>query len=115
MLKKFSGNHPHLVSLLATYEQFNKFHLIFHAAEADLLEYWRQVNPTPPVTPETISWVAQQCQGLADGLAKIHRLQTAPFQTNKFTTSFGRHGDIKPENVLWFRDQIALLEVRSRL
>jgi serine/threonine protein kinase len=104
MLRMFSGNHPHLASLLVTYTQFHKFHLVFYAAEADLLEYWRQVNPSPPMTLDTISWVAKQCQGLADGLAKIHRFETAPSQTNKFTTFFGRHGDIKPENILWFRD-----------
>ncbi|KAK7734704.1 hypothetical protein SLS53_007809 [Cytospora paraplurivora] len=42
MLMKFSDDsHEHLISLLARYEQFKKFYLIFPWAEADLENYWR--------------------------------------------------------------------------
>lgn len=104
MLEKFGRHHRHLISLLATYEQFKSFHLIFYWAEADLLHYWRQVNPMPSMQFPTLSWMAEQCQGIAAGLAKIHRFELVPHQTNQFNTSYGRHGDIKPQNILWFRD-----------
>jgi serine/threonine protein kinase len=112
MLKKFSGDsHPHLVSLLSTYEQFKKFYLVFHWAEADLQVYWKEINPAPSVDRKTILWMAQQCRGIADGLSKIHHYETSNSKLHPNSAwnvdgsqLFGRHGDIKPANVLWFRD-----------
>jgi hypothetical protein len=48
MLKKFSGarTHKHIVALLATYEQRDKFHFIFYRAGGDLFRYWREVIVT---------------------------------------------------------------------
>ncbi|KAL9105840.1 MAG: hypothetical protein Q9227_009048 [Pyrenula ochraceoflavens] len=115
MLKKFSGeSHPHLVSLLATYEQFKKFFLVFHLADADLLDYWEKRNPRPSMSHASVIWVAQQSKGIAEGLSKIHRYESS--HTDYYLSSsqdgegemgekkslYGRHGDIKPANVLWF-------------
>jgi hypothetical protein len=76
ILMKFSGgrSHPHIVSLLATYEQFNKFHLIFYRAEGDLFDYWKKLRPAPSLDHSNIIWFAKQCSGLADGLSKLHKL-----------------------------------------
>jgi serine/threonine protein kinase len=108
MLKKFSTipPHDHLISLLATYEQFKSYFLIFHWAEADLQRYWREVNPTPSMERETVIWVAKQCKGVADGIVKIHqyRSSSSKLQPQPQDVIFGHHGDIKPENVLWFPD-----------
>lgn len=125
-LIKFSGSScEHLVSLLATYEQFGKFYLIFPWAEADLQSYWKS-NPSPTLDYKTVLWLAEQCTGIAQGLTQIHRYETTFIKrrTNSMgieahlrsTTRhdrerdhcrqllFGRHGDIKPENILWFRN-----------
>lgn len=107
MLKKFSSPpHKHLISLLATYEQFKRYFLIFHWAEADLKRYWRDINPTPSMDKATVAWVARQCKGIAGGIVKIHQYRTtsSKLQTQPQITMFGHHGDIKPENVLWFPD-----------
>ncbi|KAL9616669.1 MAG: hypothetical protein Q9160_008492 [Pyrenula sp. 1 TL-2023] len=118
MLAKFSDDaHIHLVSLLAAYKQFNYFHFIFHWANADLLRFWMRVQPCPEFTYERLSWVARQCAGLASGLLKIHRYESiyerpaqlagVPLGVADMVTStklYGRHGDIKPANILWFRD-----------
>lgn len=128
MLMTFSGDaHPHLISLHATYEQFNQFYLIFPLAEADLQGYWKEKNPTPLMDHDTVLWVAQQCCGIGSGLLQIHRHNTVNFsrlshedyqqighgseaQWSKQNVPswqlqlFGRHGDIKPQNVLWFQD-----------
>jgi serine/threonine protein kinase len=126
---KFSGDaHPHLVSLLATYEQFKRFYLIFYWAEADLLDYWSKKNPTPSMDYDNMLWIAEQCSGITDGLSKIHRYESTdskhhhskrhdatldPKSANKLEVPaykrppkqlYGRHGDIKPQNILWFRD-----------
>ncbi|RWA13207.1 hypothetical protein EKO27_g1899 [Xylaria grammica] len=107
MLSKFSDDaHPHLISLLAAYTHRMSFYLIFHWAEADLVKFWREINPQPSVA-RTVHWVAKQCAGLASGLLQIHRYESIP---NGPTTDgslvktklYGRHGDIKPANILWF-------------
>ena len=110
MLKKFSNpSHNHLISLLATYEQFGKFFLVFHWAEADLQRYWKDICPLPAVgletriwNMETVLWVAQQCKGIAHGVVQIHQYVTSSLKTHHEKELFGHHGDIKPENMLWF-------------
>lgn len=108
MLNKFSGNkHEHLISLLATYEQFDRFFLVFDWAEADLQGYWKKVNPTPSFDSNTVLWMARQCKGIANGIIKIHAhvstyVKKDPNGGGNQNVVFGHHGDIKPENVLWF-------------
>ena len=112
--------HNHLITLLATYKQSGKYYLVFPWAEADLEEFWR-LNPVPPTDDRDMAkWLLDQCQGLAEALSKIHRYDTRsdttmPYQaTRQSMTSrrlhsapgvlrlFGRHGDIKSKNILWF-------------
>ncbi|KAK0662974.1 putative Serine/threonine-protein kinase [Cercophora samala] len=108
MLKKFSNEaHPHLISLLATYEQRNSYFLVFPWADADLWTYWKDVVPNPTMDQSTIKWVAEQCKGIADGVLKIHKYGSTNSKTKTLTPdaqTFGHHGDIKPENVLFFCD-----------
>lgn len=110
MLNKFSGNkHDHLISLLATYEQFGRFFLVFDWAEADLQAYWRKVNRMPAFDRQTVLWMAKQCRGIASGIIKIHEHVSiyAKEDSNRPVNKnvvFGHHGDIKPENVLWFAE-----------
>jgi len=122
--------HPHLITLLATYESRGRFYLIFPCAEADLLGYWGRIKPSPPNNSDMAQWVAKQCCGLAEGLSKIHRWETLsgtrllhpdsepPWKFNSPVVQsskrdsavpaprqlYGRHGDIKPQNILWFDD-----------
>lgn len=110
ILKKFSSDkHTHLISLLATYEQSDRFFLVFDWAEADLQAYWRKQNPTPSFNMDTVLWLARQCKGIAHGIAKIHEHPTtrrdpgSSLQGDRCVV-FGHHGDIKPENVLWFAE-----------
>ncbi|PVH79110.1 kinase-like protein [Cadophora sp. DSE1049] len=108
MLKRFSDPsvpaHKHLISLLATYQQFGTFFLIFHWADADLRRYWKDVNPNPVMDRRTVLWVAQQCKGIAEGVCAIHQYSSSRLRPQPKDEVFGHHGDIKPENVLWFPD-----------
>jgi serine/threonine protein kinase len=120
-------NHPHLIKLLATYEMGKKYHLMFPYANANLRRYWED-HPTPGFDRHTVLWSLKQMSGIASGLQLIHDFRvTVPLsvpgagtidirlgkgkglgqlKVQKGEQWFGRHGDIKPENVLWFaRDQ----------
>ncbi|KAK7911826.1 kinase-like domain-containing protein [Apiospora marii] len=75
ILQKFVGHnsHPYIVSLLATYEHCGKYHMIFYRAQGDLFRYWKAINPRPRFERDTVLWVANQCEGIADGLTQLHR------------------------------------------
>ncbi|CZR67922.1 uncharacterized protein PAC_17821 [Phialocephala subalpina] len=111
-------NHPHLIKLLATYKYDGKYHLMFPFANANLRKYWDD-RPSPAFDRETVFWSLQQMTGIADGLLRIHNFavthplsisgpgnvrvqKDAKLSVQKGEEWFGRHGDIKPENVLWF-------------
>lgn len=125
MLKAMSKTpHKYLVELLATYKYKGKYHLLFPYAKANLRTLWAQL-PEPGRSPETQRWALDQMTGLASGLAAIHTYQSnIAFNEEKgnpgltrFRDSvgrnlvvelgeakFGRHGDLKAENILWFND-----------
>ena len=114
-LYKEKHRHDHLISLVATYFHNEIHYLIFPWAETDLSGYWQHINPKPLRDDEMAKWLVQQCCGLACGLHKLHHWETT-IESNLVndTTKVkdesdiillsGRHGDIKPKNVLWFAD-----------
>lgn len=100
-LKKFDGTvHPHLVTLLATFTQAGYYHMIFPWAECDLDLYWAN-NPHPsPRDVELVRWLSRQCLGIMEAVSVIHN--PGHLTSDK---KFGRHGDIKAENILWFKSR----------
>lgn len=102
-LFRYHGD-PHLVRLLATYHDGEYYNLIFPWADGNLGDYWKQ-NPRPDPSHHRILWIAEQFAGIAEALRKLHY---GEFPENNSTQSLvtmpkrGRHGDIKPENILWF-------------
>ncbi|KAK7717462.1 hypothetical protein SLS64_002954 [Diaporthe eres] len=116
---------PHLVDVLTTFKYDNKYHLLFRwACGGNLSSLWEETDKS--LSRNTVCWIAQQCWGLADGLDGIHNAKlsieevgqvqqpsTGPpsptkgkswisaLKTNK--KDCGRHGDIKPPNILWFK------------
>jgi serine/threonine protein kinase len=127
MLKRLC-KHSQIISLLATYQHCEYFHLIFPWAECDLQTYWKTKNPNPSHDLDTVLWMAWQCESIAEGLYYIHHHETSSVSSlfthdsvrmkipksptreksgSQFRSSyvvFGRHGDIKPANLLWFRN-----------
>jgi len=110
-LKVISAHHhPHLIQLLATYRHKEKYHLLFPMAQGDLRSYWN-LPENPPANKDSIPWMLKQLRGLTDGLASIHNHDLALDLKKNFLASmndwdrsnrrFGRHGDIKPENILF--------------
>ncbi|KAK5656067.1 hypothetical protein OQA88_5206 [Cercophora sp. LCS_1] len=104
VLLRFSGKnagHPHLIRLLLTYQHEGSYHMVFPWADGNLRDFWES-NKTPKRSQALASWLVTQCHGIADGLKEIHgeAQSTSLNTTNKNT---GRHGDIKPENILWLK------------
>lgn len=78
---------------------------MFHWADADLDCYWGAFHACPTLNKRTVEWVARQCWGIADGLATIHgQGQTLVPPNGLDGRYYGRHGDLKPKNILWFKE-----------
>jgi serine/threonine protein kinase len=100
MLKRFNGrSHDHLVTLLMTWRMDDRHYFLFPAAECDLLSYWEDKHPTIDFrdTP-AIQWLSAQIRGMTEALAVIHN----PTRQLEEQQRFGRHGDLKAENILWY-------------
>ncbi|KAI1123388.1 kinase-like domain-containing protein [Nemania abortiva] len=87
--------HPHLVKLLGTFKYRDSYYLIFRWAVDDLKTFW-QNSPFPNPDATRSTWTLQQCLGIAKGLQLIHRGRFLPGRS----ILRGRHGDIKPANIL---------------
>lgn len=111
------AGHQHIIRLLATWHYRNSWNLLFLWADGNLQDYWRQnsqgnqrneggdQNLEAQRRLLLAKWSAKQLLGLADGLAKIHRSPTNPLVDEASDmTDYGIHGDIKPHNILRFRD-----------
>ncbi|KAK4194064.1 hypothetical protein QBC40DRAFT_189047, partial [Triangularia verruculosa] len=130
--------HPHLITLLVTYEYQERFHLVFPLAQCDLLQYWEAGEKDQAHNDElTARWLAQQCHGLASGLKQVHqssRVTSESFAERErlvrrsvfsyISQAHGsqeagprlvcQHGDLKPENILLFPDSPAYQSVGGK-
>ena len=97
-------NHQHIVRALGSFERDSKGVIILEYAEGDLAQFLR-TNPQPG--PSRFHWIMQQCLDLVDALSIIHgRHDTAAIlHDTSGQRLYGRHGDIKPQNILWFPKQ----------
>ncbi|KAI1737166.1 kinase-like domain-containing protein [Xylaria scruposa] len=93
------SGHPNVIKLLLAYEHEGKgLYLVFPLAKGDLNDYWRQHHKHSPLFEDAL-WLIQQCTDLTSALRKIH------YHTSFPEKSRGRHGDIKPGNILWFQGE----------
>lgn len=110
----------HLNTAVTAFKYHEKYHLLSKWADGgDLANFWKTQSPS--LTHNFICWFAQQCHGLADGLEGIHNARisvrelevdvcqvSSPQRTGPTVDDdnkvHGRHGDIKPQNILWFRN-----------
>lgn len=107
MLRRFSGFvHDHLVTLLMTWTVEEQFCLLFPLAGCDLDRYWERDGNRPisdsrtkMMDIATIRWISKQILGMTGALDSLHNPKTQHLLDEG---KFGRHGDLKPENVLFY-------------
>uniref|UniRef100_A0A8H7KAB5 Protein kinase domain-containing protein n=1 Tax=Bionectria ochroleuca TaxID=29856 RepID=A0A8H7KAB5_BIOOC len=110
----------HLMHLELACRHGKDCYLVFPWADGDLTQFWRHENRSRDCSNhDDVIWFFDQCLGLSTGLRRLHDLHSferpvfgadgcyramdlvAEVENDKL---YGRHGDIKPENILWFRD-----------
>ncbi|EQB54936.1 protein kinase [Colletotrichum gloeosporioides Cg-14] len=102
----------HLIQLLATFEVVNPaagglstYYLLFDWAEGDLSKFW-QSNEGLVGKKSHCIWMAEQFHEISEALQCVHndRAPTMRYLENRDSNEdlYGRHGDIKPGNFLWF-------------
>ncbi|KAF2971171.1 hypothetical protein GQX73_g2389 [Xylaria multiplex] len=112
ILRRFSrrSDTSFIIRLLATFEYEGYYHLVFPWASGNLLEYWRDYDPYTKLSGSysSIGGVLDQCAGIASALTQIHSVLNMPGLSTRRASStqskrrFGRHGDLKPGNILYF-------------
>lgn len=112
----------HLIRLLVTFEvkrvseqghESSTFYLVFPWAEGDLWHFWRMHQTIDDRIPRCV-WMAEQCHRLAVALMCVHNereLHLRRFQDVKKDEHdlYGRHGDVKAENILYFETENILV------
>jgi serine/threonine protein kinase len=112
VLKRLNDlEHQNIIRLLATFSYKGHFHMIFPWAKGNLQDFWKNHRLDGPTRAagHLADWLCQQVIGLTDALTNVHDTQRSRqsvgiLSTHSDTRTHGRHGDIKPENILWFDD-----------
>jgi serine/threonine protein kinase len=97
-----------IIPLLFTYEVrdatphslTSNYCLVFPWASGDLKSLWKE-NERHIGDSRICPWIAQQCYALAQAVEIIHN-GCGERTSADLPQNYGRHGDIKPSNILWF-------------
>ncbi|XPS91805.1 hypothetical protein M3J09_001214, partial [Ascochyta lentis] len=104
LLRFNDQQHDHLIRLLAMYEHRDRLNMIFPWAEGgDLDNFWKTNSPLLSQHDGLATWMSKQILGLASALRIIHHPNDVKASEGDNSKTHGRHGDIKPTNILWFR------------
>ncbi|KAK2611999.1 hypothetical protein QQS21_001964 [Conoideocrella luteorostrata] len=93
---------PHLIKLLFSYEKSGNYFFVFPWAKHNLHQFWKSTQSDAVKGQRSTwqLWLIKQCLGLTKGLRKVHHHESSIDVQRE-----GRHGDIKPANILYFPDQ----------
>ncbi|KAF4983472.1 hypothetical protein FZEAL_1201 [Fusarium zealandicum] len=90
------------------YQQNQDLNMIYHWADASLVDYWSIFKPRPVMDMPMKLWIIKQCQGIADGLRAVHHHMGSSFRREHDIHSSSNHpaseyhGHIKPSSIFWF-------------
>lgn len=101
MLKLFSGlHHPHLVTALSAFRQAGRLSFIFPYAPSDFERY--KEASYPPQGRSGALWISAQLKGLIGAIDTMHNPKHLHDRLGP-VKKYGRHNDIKCDNILCFR------------
>ncbi|KAI0880777.1 protein kinase [Annulohypoxylon maeteangense] len=106
----------HLIQLLATFEVSDPnsedkcptYYLLFDWAEGNLPQFWERMEEVYVRNRSHCKWMSLQFHEICLALQSVHneRERTLKFINESDSLDlYGRHGDIKPDNFLWFRPE----------
>ena len=106
---------PHMAQLLGTIEvpssisdgERSDYHLVLEAADRNVEKLWTDTEwwkkyPLRVTDLHLAKWVARQCYGITDALAKFHDFPKKDHDMND--KIHGLHCDIKPDNLLHYEN-----------
>ncbi|KAK4160814.1 kinase-like domain-containing protein [Cladorrhinum sp. PSN259] len=100
----------HLIQLLATFEVYEEdsthptYYLLFPWADGNLEQFWREFRPKHSARRlQDLGWMVEQFMRLGKALQCIHNDRQHILLGRADSNRFGRHGDIKPANFLYFK------------
>ncbi|KAK8119590.1 kinase-like protein [Apiospora kogelbergensis] len=115
LLAFIAADNQHLVKLLASFEiqsyrnTHTEYYFLFPWADGTLWDFWKLYNAVEQ-RANLSQWMSHQCYRLAEALQFFHNERNIAFMrpgVNDIEEGqkqlFGRHGDIKAENILWFK------------
>ena len=117
LLAFISEDKEHLVKLLSSFEirsyhkKRTEYYLLFPWADGTLWDFWK-LNDAMDKRANLSQWMSHQCYQLAHALKVFHnerRNQLRPDMEEESKELYGRHGDVKAENILWFAKQSRLV------
>lgn len=101
----------HVIQLLASFEVHNSnsehptYYLLFPWADGNLEEFWKQQDGAySPRNQVQTGWMIDQFYHLAKALQCLHNDRKTVLSQRTDSNRYGRHGDIKPGNFLFFCD-----------
>jgi len=86
--------------LLVAFQHGNTFNFVFPFAKGNLVDFWER---KPGRSKQDVLWLIRQLLGITKALSMIHN---PGWLKGPKGDLFGRHGDIKPENILIFDHDI---------
>jgi serine/threonine protein kinase len=101
------GFRRHLIPLLASFEiqspatGASTFYLMFVWADGTLKDFW-EANSDMVSKKIHLPWIAEQFSQLSGTLRCIHNDLDRLKSERTWSNLYGRHGDIKPDNFLFF-------------
>ncbi|KAF9765994.1 hypothetical protein IL306_001647 [Fusarium sp. DS 682] len=112
VIKKLADR-EHLHQLLFSFRRADFYYLVFEWADGDLTDLWKSMPKFySPDIYEDACWFFRQCVGIARSLGGLHSQSSSYTATTsmeelvhvELAGKYGRHSDIKPQNILWFSD-----------
>jgi serine/threonine protein kinase len=90
----------HLIKMICSFRRGESYFFVLPLADGgDLVNMWYTLN-SKPRTQDRIKWILSQMEGLAGAIKSLNNLR----QVEDGETVYGRHGDVKPENILHFHN-----------